>query len=285
MALTMGPHKDSIRVTIDPACIACDICQMICPSVFVQTRDGCRLKPQAQAPEFLEAHRGAIEQAATSCPVSAIRITRQTTQAVPIENDPSGPFTPYASETTETQMSAGTVSAETVSAATADDASRMGRRKFTAATVGWLALTGSGAACLAGLTRFMTPLPGGQGSPRVAAGPLARYADRPAGSVVTDLKPKGIWIVRLEDRLVAMSTACPHLGCVLNWESNDTLFTCPCHGSGFDVEGHNLGGPAPTPMVRLGLAAEDGILYVDPSRTYRAERGQWQDPGSYWPLV
>jgi len=131
----------------------------------------------------------------------------------------------------------------------------------------------------------MVPPAGGQGSGRISVGPLARHAERPAGSVAADFKPQGVWIVRLTDRIVAMSTTCPHLGCVLNWEPSEKLFKCPCHGSAFDVEGVNLGGPAPTPMVRFGLSVEEGTLHVDLARSYRKERGQWQDPNSFWPLV
>ncbi len=40
------------------------------------------------------------------------------------------------------------------------------------------------------------------------------------------------------------SAACTHLGCVLEWNSEETSWDCPCHGSRFDPYGKILNGPA-----------------------------------------
>ena len=37
---------------------------------------------------------------------------------------------------------------------------------------------------------------------------------------------------------------CPHLGCVLKWNSAERTWDCPCHGSRFDQEGRLLNNPA-----------------------------------------
>ena len=40
------------------------------------------------------------------------------------------------------------------------------------------------------------------------------------------------------------SAICPHLGCIVEWNHNESSWDCPCHGSRFDKRGHLLCGPA-----------------------------------------
>ena len=44
--------------------------------------------------------------------------------------------------------------------------------------------------------------------------------------------------------LFKLSAICPHLGCVIGWNSVQKTWDCPCHGSRFDCYGKVINGPA-----------------------------------------
>lgn len=45
-------------------------------------------------------------------------------------------------------------------------------------------------------------------------------------------------------RLTELSAVCPHLKCLVAWNTADRTWDCPCHGSRFDCQGHVTCGPA-----------------------------------------
>lgn len=47
-----------------------------------------------------------------------------------------------------------------------------------------------------------------------------------------------------EGELHTVSAVCTHLGCLVNWNSAEKTWDCPCHGSRFTYEGEKLDGPA-----------------------------------------
>jgi Rieske Fe-S protein len=65
---------------------------------------------------------------------------------------------------------------------------------------------------------------------------------------------------------IALSSTCPHLGCQVHWESQNTRFFCPCHNGTFDPSGKATGGPpadAGQSLLQFPLRAEGGILFIE----------------------
>jgi len=68
-----------------------------------------------------------------------------------------------------------------------------------------------------------------------------------------------------EGPVVAMSAACTHMGCIVQWQNSDKKFHCPCHGGLFTEYGkpdnlspvHYL-----TQLPRLDTKIEDGKVFV-----------------------
>jgi cytochrome b6-f complex iron-sulfur subunit len=117
-------------------------------------------------------------------------------------------------------------------------------------------------------------------SPQFRAGPIEDYPE--VGVYEQFKQSEQVWMVRLPGaRLVALSTICTHLGCTPNWLPNDAKFKCPCHGSGFRMSGINFEGPAPRPLPRYKIEVRDGIVWVDKTKQFNEEKGEWGKPGSF----
>jgi len=60
------------------------------------------------------------------------------------------------------------------------------------------------------------------------------------------------------------------------------MFKCPCHGSGYTIEGINFEGPAPFPMRRCEVSlADDGQIVVNMGRILYWEKGEFDDSRSF----
>lgn len=159
------------------------------------------------------------------------------------------------------------------------------RRAFlTTLSFAWTAFAAAMGACGAGLGRLFFP--------NVLYEPpsvfkVGKPEEFTIGAVDERYKQSyGVWIVRDETGFFALSTVCTHLGCTPNWLSAERKFKCPCHGSGFYVDGVNFEGPAPRPLERYRiLLGDDGQIKIDKSRRFQKEKGQWEDPDSFLKLA
>ena len=164
-------------------------------------------------------------------------------------------------------------------------AADVGRRAFlTTLGFGWAAFAAAMGACTAAMGRFAFP--------NVLYEPPTRFkVGIPDDFVIDEVNENfkqefAVWIVRDAQGFYALSTVCTHLGCTPNWLSAERKFKCPCHGSGFYIIGVNFEGPAPLPLERYQIGrGDDGQIFVDKSRKFQQEKGQWEDPDSFLRLA
>lgn len=74
----------------------------------------------------------------------------------------------------------------------------------------------------------------------------------PGDSAIVEVEGEGVAAWRAPDgELFAVSNVCPHMGCKVHWNSVETSWDCPCHGSRFRPDGTVIEGPALSPLKRM----------------------------------
>lgn len=159
------------------------------------------------------------------------------------------------------------------------EAANVTRREFSVILgLAWAAMLGTAMTALAALQAFMVPKVIKEPPSTFRAGRVAEY---PVDGVYEQFKnSQNVWLIRRKGTLVALSTTCTHLGCIPNWLSADEKFKCPCHGSGFRMDGVNFEGPAPRPLERVKISLDGEFVVIDKAVRFRQELGQWGQDGS-----
>jgi len=153
------------------------------------------------------------------------------------------------------------------------------RRGAISLALGWAGFIGAAAAMGAGTVRFLFPNVTFEPPQKFKVGFPTAFG---IGVSETYKSEYGVWICRNEEEIYALIAVCTHLGCTPNWLSGENKFKCPCHGSGFYMNGINFEGPAPRPLERAAIKIDDdGQLLVDKDRKFLFEAGQWKDPASF----
>ncbi|MCH9626896.1 MAG: Cytochrome b6-f complex iron-sulfur subunit [Chlamydiales bacterium] len=147
---------------------------------------------------------------------------------------------------------------------------KISRRRFLA-LVGWGAVAGVGGVLGAAMLGYLYPnalkIP-----PSVFS--LGRPDDVLASEGRVFLPKQKVFVEVARSRVRCMTAICTHLGCTVN--AVETGFKCPCHGSTYDLNGANTGGPAPLPLVYYRIfKGASGELLVDKSRRVHIPSEAW----------
>jgi ubiquinol-cytochrome c reductase iron-sulfur subunit len=136
-------------------------------------------------------------------------------------------------------------------------ANKEGRRDFMGMALGgFTALGGIGA--LYAMKRSWDPLPSVKAAGFTTvdlsgAQPNVLNVEKWRGKPIfvlkktADMKADERDVVIGSDRFHVSIGLCTHLGCIPAYKPGDQKFLCACHGGEFDVSGHQIFGPPPSP--------------------------------------
>jgi cytochrome b6-f complex iron-sulfur subunit len=84
----------------------------------------------------------------------------------------------------------------------------------------------------------------------------------PGQATVIQVGSKVVIVVRDRTGFKAFSAACTHLGCLVEWDSPNKRFLCPCHAAVFDENGLVVSGPPPSALPMLKVKEIGDKVYV-----------------------
>jgi Rieske Fe-S protein len=86
----------------------------------------------------------------------------------------------------------------------------------------------------------------------------------------------------IDNRFIAISTRCMHLGCPVRYVEASQRFICPCHGGVYDFRGAVAGGPPVRPLDRFYTRLRNDQVEVGPRYSVNSEFKRfpsYRDPG------
>lgn len=72
----------------------------------------------------------------------------------------------------------------------------------------------------------------------------------------------GLLVRTAEGELRAFSARCTHLNCTVQYSSDERQIVCACHGGVFDLNGKNVAGPPPKPLVAYSVNVRGDEIVV-----------------------
>jgi cytochrome b6-f complex iron-sulfur subunit len=60
-----------------------------------------------------------------------------------------------------------------------------------------------------------------------------------------------VFLYKENNEITVLSRKCPHLGCTIEWDKQNSCFVCPCHGSRFNRNGKYIQGPAKRNLTKI----------------------------------
>ena len=84
------------------------------------------------------------------------------------------------------------------------------------------------------------------------------------GAIYLKIKGQDILFIRTaEDKISVLSPICTHKHCTVEYNPDEKLIICPCHGSTYDLNGKVLKGPAKKDLTNFqGTLSEGRIIFT-----------------------
>lgn len=160
-----------------------------------------------------------------------------------------------------------------------------GRRDLLSAgaKLGLAALCLTAAGTLVKNIRFLMPRAEGESKNAFNAGASREYK---LGAVDGRWKDThGVWMVRTFEGLYGVS-AVTEKGAPVEWDAKEQVFRDTRFGTAFYKSGVYFSGPRQKSLTRTAIrTSPEGFVFVDPSKKFRQDRGEWVRPESFLPLV
>lgn len=83
-----------------------------------------------------------------------------------------------------------------------------------------------------------------------------------AWTAARDVVLGAAFLTKVGDKIEALSSVCPHLGCAVGWDAAAKNFLCPCHDSRFAPDGSRQSGPVERGLDPLPVTIKDGRLQL-----------------------
>jgi len=93
---------------------------------------------------------------------------------------------------------------------------------------------------------------------------VASTEDLPLGTgEVYSVANKPVIVIHLPEGYKALSATCTHLGCIVFWNEQREVITCPCHEAYFNTNGAVISGPPTAPLEEYRVQVEGDQIYVE----------------------
>jgi menaquinol-cytochrome c reductase iron-sulfur subunit len=74
---------------------------------------------------------------------------------------------------------------------------------------------------------------------------------------------QGVWAVNKGDENITIfDPRCTHLNCPYYWDDAKQVFSCPCHGGVYSIDGKVLAGPPPRSLDRMEYFIQQGTILL-----------------------
>jgi nitrite reductase/ring-hydroxylating ferredoxin subunit len=91
----------------------------------------------------------------------------------------------------------------------------------------------------------------------IAVGSTKNYTEEPKK---VDYGDEIVYVYYHKKKLVAFSAACPHVRCIVKYESGK--FACPCHAASFSLDGKKITGPPPRGLYEQKLKIQGSSVML-----------------------
>ncbi|NOY23883.1 MAG: Rieske (2Fe-2S) protein [Acidobacteria bacterium] len=137
----------------------------------------------------------------------------------------------------------------------------LSRRKFLNGLLGIFSLGGM-AAVMSPVIQYLTPVKKQETAVSSVVAAKANELTPNTGKLFRFGSKPGILIMTPDGEYRAFSAICTHLGCTVQYSSEEQQIWCACHNGHYDLNGNVVSGPPPRPLEAYACFAKGSEIFV-----------------------